>query len=247
MHNLLKNIVAMVFIAGLTVTTVLAQQPRKRPDPVYVDATENTIVRSFIDLPGNGRVTHSVNVGSPTTVHYTYDLDKGSIVVVWRGDFLNASTMWIERGDGSSRVRGKATYFGKPALTLAKLSSDQATWLTDTTGTGYRPKGYKLDDTGLPTFMYQIYGAQVSDASRVLPKGEGIQRIITTPGTTTGMYARLAVAKQIIKVSDALYTIDDKAYQIRLDDGVKPILRLSGDGQELLVPFQTKLTYSIIF
>jgi hypothetical protein len=246
--NILKNMVATVFITGFTISAVLAQQPRKRPDPVYVDATENTIVRSFIDLPGgNGRVTHSVNVGSPTTVHYTYDLDKGSIVVLWKGDFLNASSMWIERGDGSSKVRGKATYFGKPALTLAKLSSDQATWLADTTGTGYKPTGYKLDDTGLPTFMYKIYGAQISDASRVLPNGEGIQRIITTPAAITGMYARLASAKQIVKVSEALYTIDDKAYQLRLDDGVIPVIRLSAEGQELLVPFQTKLTYSIIF
>ena len=247
MRNLLKNIIATVFITGLTVTTVALAQQRKRPDPVYIDATENTIVRSFIDLPGNGRVTHSVNVGSPTTVHYTYDMDKGAIVALWKGDFLNASSMWIERGDGSSKVRGKASYFGKPALTLAKLSSDQATWAVDTAGTRYKPTGYKLDDTGLPTFMYQIHGAQVSDASRVLPNGEGIQRIITTAGTTTGMYARLASAKQIVKVNDALYTIDDKAYQIRLDDGVKPVIRLSAEGQELIVPFQSKLTYSIIF
>ncbi len=248
MHHLLKSSIAAVFVAGLTVTAAMAQQPRKRPDPVYIDATENTIVRSFIDLPnGNGRVTHSVNVGSPSTVHYTYDMDKGSIVALWKGDFLNASSMWIERGDGSSRVRGKATYFGKMALTLNKLSNDQATWSADTAGTKYKPTGYKLDDTGLPTFMYQIYGVQVSDASRVLPNAEGIKREITAQGATTGMYARLASAKQIVKVSEALYAIDDKAYQIRLDDGVVPVIRLSADGQELVVPFKGKLTYSIIF
>lgn len=247
MHNLLKSSIVTVFVAGLTITVAWAQQPRKRPEPVYIDATENTIVRSFIDLPGNGRVTHSINVGSPTTVHYTYDMDKGMIVVLWKGDFLNASSMWIERGDGSSKVRGKATYFGKPALVLNKLSSDQAVWAADTAGTRYKPTGYKLDDTGLPTFMYQVYGVQVNDASRVLPNAEGIKREITAQGVPAGMYARLASAKQIIKVNDALYTIDDKAYQIRLDDGVKPVLRVSAAGQELIVPFQGKLTYSIIF
>jgi len=232
----------------ITSTAVSHAQTRKRPDPVYIDATENILVRSFIDLPVGGRVTHSVNVGSPTTVHYTYDMDKGAIVVVWRGDFLNASSMWIERGDGSSRVRGKATYFGKPALTLAKLSSDQSTWIADTAGTGYKPKGYKLDDAGLPTFMYQLNGVQISDASKVMANGEGIQRQISSKGTATGMYARLAAAKQIIKLSDVLYTVDDKAYQIRFDDAqVKPIIRMSADGQELLVPFQSKLSYSIIF
>jgi hypothetical protein len=235
----------MVFIVS---TFVSQAQQRKRPDPVYIDATENILVRSFIDLPVGGRVTHSINVGSPTTVHYTYDMDKGAIVVVWRGDFLNASSMWIERGDGSSRVRGKATYFGKPALTLAKLGSDQGPWIADTTGTGYKPKGYKLDDAGLPTFMYQLNGVQVSDASKVMANGEGIQRQISAKGTTIGMYARLAAAKQIIKLSDVLYAVDDKAYQIRLDDaGAKPVLRVTADGQELLMPIQNQITYSIIF
>jgi len=235
----------VIFIASISDS--VAQQ-RKRPDPVYIDATENMLVRSFIDLPIGGRVTHSINVGSPTTVHYTYDMDKGAIVVVWRGDFLNASSMWIERGDGSSRVRGKATYFGKPALTLAKLTSDQATWIADTAGTGYKPKGYKLDDAGLPTFMYQLNGVQVNDASKVMANGEGIQRRISATGATTGMYARLAAGKQIIKLSDVLYSVDDKAYQIRLDDaGAKASIRINGDGQELLIPIQNQLTYSIIF
>ena len=105
MYNLLKNVIVTVFISWLTVITVLAQ-PRKRPDPVYIDATENTIVRSFIDLPGNGRVTHSVNVGSPTTVHYTYDMDKGAIVALWKGDFLNASSMLTVRYIFRARRRG---------------------------------------------------------------------------------------------------------------------------------------------
>ena len=235
----------MVFI---TSTSVSHAQTRKRPDPVYIDATENILVRSFIDLPVGGRVTHSVNVGSPTTVHYTYDMDKGAIVVVWRGDFLNASSMWIERGDGSSRVRGKATYLGKPALTLAKLASDQSTWIADTAGTGYKPKGYKLDDAGLPTFMYQLNGVQISDASKVMANGEGIQRQISSKASTPGTYARLAAGKQIIKLSDVLYSVDDKAYQIRLDNaGAKPVVRVTADGQELLIPFQNQLTYSIIF
>ena len=235
----------MLFVVSISASVA---QNRKRPDPVYIDATENILVRSFIDLPVGGRVTHSVNVGSPTKVHYTYDLDKGAIVVVWRGDFLNASSMWIERGDGSSRIRGKGTYFGKPALTLAKLSSDQAAWIADTAGTAYKAKGYQLDEAGLPTFMYQLHGVQINDATKVMANAEGIQRQISAKGTTTGMYARLAAAKQIIKLSDGLYSVDDKAYQIRLDDaGVKPILRVNGDSQELLVPFQSQLTYSIIF
>jgi hypothetical protein len=244
MRKLLINFFAVLLCV---VTFTSAAQQRKRPDPVYIDATENMIVRSFIDLPVGGRVTHSINVGSPLAVHYTYDMDKGMIVAVWRGDFLNASTMWIERGDGSSRIRGKATYFGKPALMLGMLSNEQAPWVADTAGTNYKPKGYKLDDKGLPTFMYQVYGATVNDASKVSEK-DGIQRQISIAGAPKGLYIRLAAAKQIVKTTDGLYVVDNNAYKIRLDDaGAQPIVRTSGDGQELLLPIQTKLTYSIIF
>ena len=68
-------------------------------DPILVEATENTLLRSFMDLPvnqesGGYRVTHSVNVGSPLNVHYTYDMDYGNLVQLGRGGFLDATPMW---------------------------------------------------------------------------------------------------------------------------------------------------------
>ena len=217
--------------------------------PVLIDANENTVLRSFIDLPGGIRVTHSVNVGSPAMVNYTYDLDKGMIVEIWRGNFLDASTMWIDRGDGSSRVRGSVQYFGKPGVVIEKLANDQAAWANDTTGTAYRPKGYILDADGRPAFRYLIYGSLVNDASTVLDGGQGIRREITMQDAAPNLYVRLASGNNIEKIKDGLYTIDDKSYYIRLEDAgnAKPVIRPAGSGQELIIPFQKKLTYSIIF
>ncbi len=121
-------------------------------DPVLVNATENTILRSFVDLPSGSRVTHSVNVGTPEKIHYTYDMDKGMMVQLWRGNFLDATPMWHERGDGSSRAAGATQYFGKPALTVERLTDVNAAWAGDTTGTSYRPNGYVLDEKDRPTF-----------------------------------------------------------------------------------------------
>jgi hypothetical protein len=89
-------------------------------DPILINATSNTILRSFSDLPGGIRVTHGVNVGSPEQVHYTYDLDKGMIVQIWRGGFLDATPMWHDRGDGSSRPAGSVQYLGKPVPGILK-------------------------------------------------------------------------------------------------------------------------------
>src|SRR5205085_8880292 len=91
-------------------------------DPILINAPVNTILRSFVDID-TVRVTHAVNVGSVQQVHYTYDMDKGMIVQLWRGGFLDATPMWHSRGDGSSRAVGMVHKFGKPILAIETLSS----------------------------------------------------------------------------------------------------------------------------
>jgi hypothetical protein len=56
-------------------------------DPILVEAPQQTLLRSFMDLPGAPRVVHAISVGSPQQVHYTYDMDRGAIIQVWRGGF----------------------------------------------------------------------------------------------------------------------------------------------------------------
>lgn len=218
-------------------------------DPVLVNATENTILRSFVDLPTGSRVTHSVNVGTPEKIHYTYDMDKGMMVQLWRGNFLDATPMWHERGDGSSRAAGTAQYFGKPALTVERLTDVNAAWAGDTTGTGYRPNGYILDEKDRPTFKYTIYGAAVSDKIRVSENGQGIQREITIQNGTPNLYVRVVTANSITEISGGLYLVDDKAYYLKTDNsnGIKPLIREQKGQKEMLIPFQNKISYAILF
>ena len=229
-------------------------------DPIMVDASTNTILRSFMDMPVEStpgeknpqgstlRVTHAISVGSPEQIHYTYDLDKGALVQVWRGSFLDATPMWHERGDGSARPMGMVQRMGAPVLFLGKLASPQANWIADTTGSGYRPKGYILDDNDRPTFRYQSYGASIDDKIRVLNEGKGIQREVTITNPASDIYARLASGKTISAMENGLYLIDGQEY-VRIDDaaGVKPTIRETNGRQELIVPVKGKLTYSILF
>jgi hypothetical protein len=218
-------------------------------DPILINATANTILRSFTDLPGGIRVTHGVNVGSTDQVHYTYDLDKGMIVQVWRGGFLDATPMWHERGDGSSLPAGSVQYLGKPVPAIEKLTNTQTGWAADTAGTGYKPKGYILDGNDRPAFRYMIYGSLVNDASTVLPEGQGIHREVTVQNPVDNLFMHLADGNTIELLKNGLYTIDNKSYYIRIDDAgdAKPLIRNAGGKQELIIPIQKKLTYSIIF
>jgi hypothetical protein len=218
-------------------------------DPILVDAPVNTILRSFMDVKNNKRVVHAVSVGSPEKIHYTYDLDKGMVAQVWRGEFLDATPMWHERGNGCSRPRGAVQLLGEPFFTLSKLSSPQAAWIADTTGSGYRPKGYVLDENDLPTFRYQVYGTAVSDVVRVLPEGHGIRRELTIATPVDGLYAKLAEGTTIETPSKDLYVIDGKSYYLQVDDagGEKPVIREAGATKELIIPVHGKLSYSILF
>ena len=217
-------------------------------DPILIDATKNTILRSFTDLPGNYRVSHAVAVGSPEQLHYTYDLDNGMIVQLWRGSFLDATPMWHERGDGSSRPAGSVQFLGKPALVINKLADKGIAWSKDTTGTGFRPKGYTLDANKVPTFKYMIYGTLVTDASKLMPEGQGIRREISLQTPVSNAYVLLATGNKLQEMKNGLYIVED-SYYIKLENqgAGKPILREAGGKQELLVPIKDKLTYSIIF
>jgi hypothetical protein len=226
-----------------------ANVPSGEPvDPILINSTNNTILRSFMDID-TVRVTHAISVGSPQLVQYTYDLDRGTIVQVWRGGFLDATPMWHSRGDGSSRPAGSVIKFGRPTISLAVLNSADAPWPKDSVGTGYRPKGYKLDADDRPTFMYQAYNSSVKDRSFVMEGRQGIHRDIEIDRPVVGMYFRLAEADKIELAPDGSYLIDDKTYYIKVEDpiAIKPVIRDSNGHRQLIIPVQQKLSYSIIF
>ncbi|WP_229208896.1 family 16 glycoside hydrolase [Dyadobacter luticola] len=220
-------------------------------DPILINAGTNTIIRSFMDFKKDEkakrtRVVHAVSVGSPTNLHYTYDLDKGNILQVWRGEFLDATPMWHDRGDGSSRPRGSVTLLGDDML-LGKAEG-KSKWATDTTGSSYRPKGYVLDDTDVPTFQYQAFGSTVTDYISVV-NNQYFERIVKVDKPAKGLMARLADGATIEKISDGLYAVNNKSYYIQLaDKSIKPEIRNADGAQELLVPVGSgEVKYSILF
>ena len=218
-------------------------------DPILIEANEQTVLRSFMDLPGFPRVVHAVSVGSPEKVHYTYDMDNAMLIQAWRGDFLNATPMWNNRGDGSSRPLGMVQRFGKPSQVLSRLLNLQSAWESDTTGTGYRPKGYVIDEEGRPTFKYLKYGESINDKIQVLEKGRGISRVINLNKPKNNLYLKLADAETIEEGPDGIYLIDNQSYYLRLDDtgGSKAIIRNQNGRKELIIPIVKNLSYSILF
>ncbi|MBX2893131.1 MAG: DUF1080 domain-containing protein [Saprospiraceae bacterium] len=236
-------------VAFHSLSSTLALEPS---DPIYLEAPKNTVFRSFMDFYPDGqfkkRIVHAVHVGSPEQLHYTYDLDNGALAQIWKGEFLYTSPMWDDRGDGSSRPMGAL-------LTLHDISSVvPRSTLFDTTSSktepvpDFRPKGYDLDANDQPTFRYQRFGMDVEDHIRV-SEGKYLTRTLTVanPSTTDAYVCRLALGKEITKVDDSLYLVDDRRYYVRLPQGEKPNVERSGDLAVLYVPLKSKVEYAILW
>jgi hypothetical protein len=215
--------------------------------PILVNQKERPTLRSFMDIPGHGRLTHTISVGSPEEVHYTYDLLSGNLVQVWRGGFLDATPMWNSRGDGSSRPYGAVNRLGKPSFALAKLDVADAEWPADSTGMAFRGHGYRTKNQEHQlVYHYTLYGADVSDEVEVLSDGKGIKRTIGITDAPVGLSLRIASGSSIQDLGDGLYAVDDKSYYIQLHQG-KAVLHQLDDTQELRAPLSEGASYSLLF
>ena len=228
--------------------SMLATAPN---DPIFLDAKEPTILRSFSDVVKDGkkqkRITHAVNVGNQDKLHYTYDLSNGAIAQIWKGDFLDTSPMWDNRGDGSSRPRGAVL-----ALTNAQIfvSNDSKGTFSEAPieSSNYRALGYDLNTDNLPTFRYKIYGSDVEDQIRITD-GKYLTRTlnIKNADATKPMMCRLAVGSSISKLTDDTYEVDGKSYYIKVPAGTVATIEKSGENTMLLVPVKDKVEYSVLW
>jgi hypothetical protein len=220
---------------------------RNEADPILVDPKEKPLLRSFMDVPGYGRVTHAVSIGSEAKVHFSYDLDHGSLFQVWRGEFLNATPMWNNRGDGSSRPLGSVVRLGHPVIPIASLSSSDQAWPADTVGAAFKTLGYQIHANNDVSFKYSAHGAIITDEVVILENGQGVKRQLTIENGPENAYFLLAQGSKIGDVGNGTYLIEDKAYYLKLEGTSKAIIRNVSGTQELVVPVKESLVYTLLF
>lgn len=205
------------------------------------------LLRAFVDFKGdrNKRLTHTIGVGDPTGINYIYDLNRGNLVAGWRGEFVDATPMWHDRGDGSFRPRGSAqfTFIGQP---LAVLKTPTDAFPVDPE-VKFISKGYDLDENSRPVFKAEYYGMKLS--TQVVP--EDNNRILTTTikidgPIAPGLYYKLSEGSSIVEIEPGLFAIDDNQYYLRIQG---PVQRRSiNSKQEIFVPVTgNSIKYSIIW
>ena len=213
-------------------------------NPILVaPGSEPVIHRSFFQI-ANDNVSHGISVGEPTGIHYAINLEKGALARVWKGDFLDVTPMWNDRGNGMSIPQGSVLNLSNQP-TLALIANDQAAWPASYGETdGFRQRGYDVDASGRPTFKYDVAGVKVEDQIRPDADSKFLNRELRITGTIPAtLKCRLATGKEIVKISDNTFVVD-KSYYIQADGAA---IRTIGGNQELVMPAASKINYSLMW
>lgn len=218
-----------------------ASIPERVPDPLIMVKADRQpeLIRSFL-YHNNKKLTHVLSVGNPSYVHYSYDLLQGGLLQVWKGDFLNTTDMWYERGEPQTASSLGAT------IVLPGKCPIHETAAVDSVPE-YRYKGYTLDSKGQPNFQYAYKGAVISDAIHPSANNQGLQRTITVNGSGESFTQfRIAQGKNIEAMGNGLFRIDGH-YYIQFEHGANGIIAPFKDEFVLLSSMKTSITYSIIW
>jgi hypothetical protein len=207
------------------------------------------ILRAFLDFKNDGKLrrTHTVGVGDPSGIHYVFDSKLGVLSCVWRGNFVDATPMWHDRGDGSFKPLGDVLFlFNTPQL--AVLPDKNTAFPTAFTAENFRSKGYKIEENSArPVFKYTTNGLEVEDKTYPDDNNRSITREVKiSGGSAANVYFKLAEGKDISALADGTFLIDKK-YYITVASNEKPFIRDSNGQKELVAAVNNIVKYSIIW
>ncbi|WP_229203270.1 PA14 domain-containing protein [Dyadobacter jejuensis] len=221
----------------------LSSLPIPPPKPyIQVDADEEpAMVRSFIQLPyEKTKRTKCISVGSPQGWNYSMDLEKGALIQAWRGAFADVTEMWYQRGEPQLLEPAGLNLLLTGKSTVASLENQQAAW-PDSSNIDYL--GYNIDNAGYPVYRFTVDGHPITD--KLTSTTNGLERTITAPKANS-LSVLLTRADTITAIGKGLYQVDGQ-YYIQIDSKLKPIIRKSVDKQELILPLNGQVQYTLIW
>lgn len=246
----IKNIKVSKLAAPVVASTTPNRRIRRVANPILLNpGAKNYLLRSFVNFNGKKR-THVVSVGSPQQVNYCYDVKQGALFQMWHGTFMDVTEMWEQRGEPQlAKPLGSVIPLSEaPALAILK-DKETTLWPDSVAFDDLKNMGYTLDKQRDPTFEYEAGGYHVSDKIAVSNADRGLFRTLTVTNPAAGLYCRVAKGATITAAGNGLYIIGDKSYYVQIDEKLKPWVRYSQNGSELLVPVTagTPVSYSLIW
>ncbi|WP_339865567.1 DUF1080 domain-containing protein [uncultured Algoriphagus sp.] len=226
---------------GLRSTDLLVSEAGayQETDPILVDADATPVLRSFRDIPNSKRLSHVVSVATEEQVNYAYDMETGTLIQVWRGEFLDATPMWNSRGNGVSVPRGAVVNLTTPAINA--VNSDYSA------SEEFRTKGYQLmNGSEDVVFSYLLSGQAVKDEIKVLDSGKGINRAVS--GISNGFY-RVAAGTEIQKINKGYYLLPETGVYLEYDEAAfgAPVTHTTDGNAGIFLPAKGNIVYNLLF
>lgn len=195
------------------------------------------IYRNFLD----GLTPRGIAVGYPEQVNLAWDAGDLCLKKIWHGRFMDASMHWVGRGQGAQSPLGDHILSVEQTVPFAVLDSRDAAWPTESPRqSGWRFKGYVLNEQGQPSFRYNHSGGlSVTDFPLPLARegGGAIRREFTLSlaQPVESLYFRAAVGNSIKPSTEGVYVVDG-ALHITVSGSGMPFVREHAGRRELLVP-----------
>ena len=124
--------------------------PEKRP----------IILRTFMQEAG----THAIAVGFPEKVHIAFDAEQARPALAWKGRFLDAQGTWFIRFAPPALPLGTSPVLLPAGTTFALLKNKNQPWpAIDSDNPQTQFQGYRVDASGIPTFLYRVGSFQIED------------------------------------------------------------------------------------
>ncbi|MDH3649102.1 MAG: DUF1080 domain-containing protein [Saprospiraceae bacterium] len=204
-----------------------------QPPLTVTDLEEPEMLGGFTNH-GENKLTHTLSIGDPSGLHYSYDLLDGFLIKSWRGDYADVTEMWRGRGESQLVKPLNAAVEFSSGVPIARLSNPDASWPAYKPE-DYRYRGYRIDEDSRPIFQYTFHDMQIED--KIMPGNDGksLSRSLNFSGdeSSGSTYYRLQTAHDIISLPNGLYNMGGQ-YYLQLDG--EATLAETPSGSELRIP-----------
>lgn len=206
---------------------------------IFIDNVESKAktIRSFLNF-NETKLTKVISVGTPEKIHYSFDLDNGSLLQVWKGKFADVTQMWHERGEPQLLYpSGLLTVLNDeiPFFELRNEVQPKSDVYTE-----FVNIGYDLDEGGIPTYTYNWKNTNFTQ--KFSPNYGGLFCEITSNQNLKFGYT-IAIGNEIIKLSDNLYKADN--FYIEINEKAKVYIKEINGKYYLRTNLTGKIAYTL--
>ena len=196
------------------------------------------VLRSFMEHAG----THAIAVGFPERVHFAFDAEQVRLASAWRGRFLDAQGTWFVRFAPPAEPLGDQLIVFPPGVPFALVTDEEIPGPSfDAKNAGYRFRGYRLDESGVPTFLYQFDRFDIEERIKPVTENNLIRQFTITDRTpeqpSVSLWFRGHSGKSLKNVGLHSYT-NDVGVLMTVTKGLKyeGELNVGKDGTHWIVP-----------